>query len=85
MAVQTKGRVSLTALLICHVRGHIHPPRHGRMGGFPSAVFVGRLLMRENNPLDFSAILSISGCNVQFGDAEYSGERGCGLLIFLDK
>jgi hypothetical protein len=41
--------------------------------------------MRENNPLDFSEILVITGCNVQFGERDISDGQGCGQLPVINK
>ena len=34
----------------------------------------------ENNPVDFSEFLMITGCNVQNWEGDFSGDRVCGLL-----
>jgi hypothetical protein len=36
--------------------------------------------IRENNPLDFSVFLSISGCNMQILEGDFSGGRGAPQL-----
>ena len=50
------------------------PPTHTRRGPRWSPQ------IRGNNPLDFSVVLVISGCNVQSLEGDFSGEQGRGLL-----